>query len=195
MLERCPKVVGAKSAAAWFIICVAVALRASTHRVAKSHVGRPAKLIVDMLGEYPLFNIPAEHQKNFKDQLLPIAPEFVEFLSETPVTDRTGFVFNPPSISGRKRIGRQGAIKVISDIGKAAGVKVHEDANSRKVKYASAHDLRRAFGERWAPRVMPTTLQLMMRHESIETTLRFLRGPKCPNGGQSHLAGIRKPVW
>ncbi len=132
--------------------------------------------MVDMLGEYPLFNIPAEHQKNFKDQLLPIAPEFVEFLSETPVTDRTGFVFNPPSISGRKRIGRQGAIKVISNIGKAAGVKVHEEANSRKVKYASAHDLRRAFGERWAPRVMPTTLQLMMRHESIETTLRFYVG-------------------
>ncbi len=40
-------------------------------------------------------------------------------------------------------------------------------------KYASAHDLRRSFGTRWASRVKPTTLQLLMRHESIETTLKY----------------------
>ena len=46
-----------------------------------------------------------------------------------------------------------------------------------KVKYASAHDLRRSFGERWATRVMPQVLQELMRHESIETTLRYYVGP------------------
>jgi len=40
-------------------------------------------------------------------------------------------------------------------------------------KYASAHDLRRSFGTRWASRVKPATLQLLMRHASIETTLKY----------------------
>ena len=44
------------------------------------------------------------------------------------------------------------------------------------MKYASAHDLRRAFGERWAARLMPAQLKELMRHESIETTLRFYVG-------------------
>ena len=37
---------------------------------------------------------------------------------------------------------------------------------------ASAHDLRRSFGFRWSCRVMPTVLGKLMRHESIETTMR-----------------------
>jgi hypothetical protein len=44
------------------------------------------------------------------------------------------------------------------------------------VKYASAHDLRRAFGERWARRVMPQDLMELMRHESIDTTMRYYVG-------------------
>ncbi|HEY3395397.1 MAG TPA: site-specific integrase, partial [Lacipirellulaceae bacterium] len=45
-----------------------------------------------------------------------------------------------------------------------------------KLKYASAHDLRRAFGLRWSARVMPAVLQQLMRHESIETTMRYYVG-------------------
>ena len=45
-----------------------------------------------------------------------------------------------------------------------------------KVKYASAHDLRRSFGFRWAMRVMPPVLMQMMRHESIQTTQQFYVG-------------------
>jgi Phage integrase family. len=44
------------------------------------------------------------------------------------------------------------------------------------VKYASAHDLRRSFGERWSQKVMPAVLQQMMRHESIDTTMKFYVG-------------------
>jgi integrase len=58
-------------------------------------------------------------------------------------------------------------------MGKAAGVKVN---TTGKLKYASAHDLRRPFGERWAPRVMPQVLMELMRHESIDTTLKFYVG-------------------
>ena len=43
-------------------------------------------------------------------------------------------------------------------------------------KYASAHDLPRAFGLRWSARVMPAVLQQLMRHESIETTMRYYVG-------------------
>ena len=41
------------------------------------------------------------------------------------------------------------------------------------MKYASAHDLRRSFGSRWAPKVKPATLQRLMRHASIETTMAY----------------------
>ena len=40
-------------------------------------------------------------------------------------------------------------------------------------KYASAHDLRRAFGTRWASRVKPAVLQKLMRHASINTTMAY----------------------
>ena len=39
--------------------------------------------------------------------------------------------------------------------------------------FASADDVRRAFGTRWARLVKPAVLQAMMRHSSIETTLSY----------------------
>lgn len=63
-----------------------------------------------------------------------------------------------------KRVGR-----TISAIGRAAGVVV----NKPEGKAGSAHHLRRAFGTRWAARIKPATLQLLMRHRIIETTLRY----------------------
>jgi hypothetical protein len=45
-----------------------------------------------------------------------------------------------------------------------------------KLKNASAHDLRRSFWARWAPPVIPAVLQQIMRHESIETTMRYYVG-------------------
>jgi integrase len=66
--------------------------------------------------------------------------------------------------------------EIVSTIGRAAGVKVNTDPKTGKVKFASAHDLRRSFGERWASRVMPQVLMELMRHESIETTMKFYVG-------------------
>ena len=54
-------------------------------------------------------------------------------------------------------------------------MKVNTDAKG-KVKYASAHDLRRSFGERWATRVMPQVLMELMRHASIKATMRYYVG-------------------
>lgn len=71
----------------------------------------------------------------------------------------------------------------IEAIAKLAGVivgereKFDEDGKAYTVKeYASAHDLRRAFGVRWARRVMPTVLRELMRHTTVETTMRYYVG-------------------
>jgi integrase len=70
--------------------------------------------------------------------------------------------------------------KVVSAIGRSAGIvvdrKATSDPDSPRVKYASAHDLRRSFGARWAVRVMPQVLMELMRHEKIETTLKYYVG-------------------
>ena len=123
----------------------------------------------------PLFEIHAELEKGHTDRLLPMAPEFALLLQQTPEQDRSGPVFR---LQGRQgRYGQYQVSKTVSRIGRAAGVTVHVDPrDSSKVKVASAHDLRRAFGERWAARVMPAQLMELMRHESIETTLRFYVG-------------------
>ncbi len=40
-------------------------------------------------------------------------------------------------------------------------------------KTASAHDLRRSFGSRWARKVAPAVLRELMRHSSVETTMGY----------------------
>ena len=45
--------------------------------------------------------------------------------------------------------------------------------NKEQNKFGSAHDLRRAYGTRWAKRLKPFELKTLMRHASIETTERY----------------------
>jgi integrase len=59
--------------------------------------------------------------------------------------------------------------EIIVKLGKKAGVVV----NKADDKFASAHDLHRAFGTRWAKRVMPAVLRRLMRHASIGTTMGY----------------------
>ena len=72
-----------------------------------------------------------------------------------------------------KQIHKDTAGDIVSKIGEMAGVKVHTHPTSGKVKYASAHDLRRSFADRWSRLVMPSVLQELMRHESIDTAMRY----------------------
>lgn len=134
-------------------------------------------LCVDFSGNYPMFHIPADEEKGHKDRTLPMAPEFAMFLNETPEHERSGFVFNPGlRRPGKTEQGRCRAAYVgqtISKIGKAANIKV---SHRGRTKYASVHDLRRSFGTRWAAKVTPTVLMELMRHDNIETTLRFYVG-------------------
>jgi integrase len=146
-----------------------------------------AWLSVDLAGRRPMLRIPGDRQKSGKDELYPIAPEFAEMLLGVPEADRTGRAFKLPGDP------RNDAVSdVIASVGKQAGIKVKakpeapaSEAEGRKkvrgrsksaVKYASAHDLRRSFCERWAARVMPQVLMQLARHESIETTMKFYVG-------------------
>lgn len=142
-------------------------------------------LLVDLQSyKYPMLLIRAEAEKGDKDRLLPIVPEFAEFLQSIPKEERTGFVFNPLSkrSSRYKRISDLAVSKKVADIGEKAMIIVGEKGNidketgKRKPRYASAHDLRCSFGERWSLKVMPQALMQLMRHESMETTLKFYVG-------------------
>lgn len=116
-----------------------------------------------------MLRIFAEDEKGMRDRLLPITPDFAAFLEAVPNHERHGLVFK----LGDKRQPKAWAVtNVVSGIGKEAGILV----NARDGKYASAHDFRRSFGERWALRVEAAVLMQLMRHESITTTLRYYVG-------------------
>lgn len=134
-----------------------------------------AEMRVDLSQRRPMLWIPANEEKGNEDRRLPIAPEFAEFLLATPEDERNGFVFTPLARRPWQTKGRL-RTDTISDIGEAANVVVNTDRKTGKVSYASAHDFRRSFGERWALRVMPAVLMELMRHDSIDTTMKFYVG-------------------
>lgn len=107
------------------------------------------------------FRILSEGEKGNEDRYTPMTPDFVAFLRETPEEQRMGLVFG-------LRVTKNQASRVIGRIGEKAGIKV-----SNKGRTASAHDLRRSFGTRWAPRVHPTILQQLMRHADLTTTMSY----------------------
>jgi len=125
-----------------------------------------AAISVDLSSKFPRFRIYAEAEKGHKDRLLPMTPDFAGWLLNTPQAQRSGPVF--PLCNG-KQVDSGTVGRVVSAIGEKAGVVVNKAAG----KFASAHDLRRAFGTRWASKVKPATLQLLMRHASIQTTLDY----------------------
>ncbi len=176
MLAKTETIVGPERAESWKHYLRGLYL--SGLRLAESlnlYWDRHDMLCIELEGNRPLLWIPGPLHKRGVDTLAPVAPEFAEFLLSTSEDKRTGRVFNPaPERKHGDRMSDQQVSKIISRIGKAAGVKV--DQKGDKVKYASAHDLRRSFGERWSSRVMPQVLQELMRHEQIETTLRFYVG-------------------
>lgn len=114
--------------------------------------------------------IDSEDQKNRETELHPVTPDFSDFLLSTPPSNRHGFVFNPKR--ARKVSRRVDTVSDwIVDVGEKAGVKV--DQKDGQPVYASAHDLRRAFGDRWSRIVEPLELRDLMRHASVATTEQF----------------------
>jgi integrase len=118
-------------------------------------------LAVDMKAEYPVYRIFAAGEKGARDRILPIAPEFVRMLRRVPLDQRHGLVFG-------LNVNVVTAVRIISTACRLAGIVVDRDQSN-----ATAHDLRRSFGSRWASRVTPAELQILMRHKSIETTMKY----------------------
>lgn len=111
-------------------------------------------------------------QKSNKAELVPLAWQAVELLE--PMREDRGYVFSPQRLrgSGTMQRTRHKVGLVISKIGAAARVVVNVETG----KTASAHDLRRSFGFRWAQKVMPAVLMRLMRHQDISTTMNFYVG-------------------
>ena len=180
MLQKVSEVVGGAAADSWCHLLNGLwwsGLRLGEAMSLSWDIGQPVS--VDSSGRRPMFHLRADAHKSRKDCVLPMAPEFWQFLDGTPTFDRCGFVFNPQSRRDPShRLRLDSVSKVICRIGKAAGVKVADRSGTSRnpVKFASAHDLRRTFGYRWSMRVMPVVLQQLMRHESISTTMEFYVG-------------------
>ena len=128
---------------------------------------RDSPFSIDMSGLFPRFRIRAGAQKSKKAELLPMTPDFAEWIRKrVPIEQRFGLVFNTIGKTGG-RLTASEVGRTVSEIGEAAGVVV----NASEEKYATCHDLRRSFGTRWAQRIMPAQLQKLMRHQAIETTM------------------------
>lgn len=125
-------------------------------------------------GHRPRLVISAASEKGFRDRILPITPDFAAMLRDVPKARRRGRVIKWTLSRGETNSVKT-VSKRISAIGAAAKVIVGEKANGDP-QFATAHDFRRTFALRWAPKVMPIVLKDLMRHSSLETTLRYYVG-------------------
>ena len=128
-------------------------------------------ICVDLSGERPTFRIRSEADKGRKNRRFPMAPEFAEMLLSVPPSERVGRVL-PFLGRGHRPLAMDRVVRAICGFGTAAGIVVGRNTEGEPI-YASAHDLRRSFGTRWAKRVLPPVLKLLMRHSSIATTMTY----------------------
>ena len=132
------------------------------------------RISIDLTSGRPLLRIPAAMEKSNQNRLYPVATEFAEMILAVPESKRHGPFFTVLTKEGkaygrsRHRVG-----KIIAGLGRAAGIITNVDSKHGKKTFASAHDFRRSFGERWSKRVEAPFLQKMMRHSAIATTLRY----------------------
>ena len=142
-----------------------------------------------------LLSIPAKMQKSRKALEAPTTPAFTALLEG--IQNRTGWIFNPPARRQRRGQGRLTAEhvgRIITLFGIEAKVKVNAEG-----KPASAHDLRRSFGQRMADAGLPPRdLQAIMRHASFTTTEAYYLRDRAQDQGQRIAAylgtGTKKPA-
>ena len=107
----------------------------------------------------------AAGQKSGHDETIPLLPELHDWLAS--LGRNSGPVVSP--LVNGKPVTLDTTKRQISAIGAASGIVTGGDGG----KHVTAHDLRRSFGTRWALRVHPLVLKKLMRHETLDTTLRF----------------------
>ena len=142
--------------------------------------------------QHPTLVVPST-QKNGEHQEIPMLPGLRDLLLSVPETDRTGWVANPQPVEYQRRLSgnrraesrkarsierltKERVSRVIAKIGKEAGVVVRpvDERKKNRVKYASAHDLRRGCALRLINAgVSAETLMVVMRHADFATTQKF----------------------
>lgn len=175
MLDVVPKTVGNENAEQWKFLLRFLWTSGLRLGEALNTTWGTGPIAVIMAGDFPRLCIEALADKSGKPRLLPLAPEAAELLAGIPEEKRVGRLLRLPMLYTPDLVRMDSVSKVVSQIGQDAGVIVAKSPDGA-VKYASAHDLRRSFGARWASRVLPQQLQEMMRHRSISTTLLFYVG-------------------
>jgi len=123
------------------------------------------------MGKHFYFRIQAEAEKGNQDRITPMAPEFEQLLRK--VKNQKGRVFQPVTKWTRGVIPR---IDTTGRLVKRIATKANVISDTDKGSYATAHDLRRSFGERWAQLILPQQLMELMRHTDIKTTLAYYVG-------------------
>ncbi|MCE9546601.1 MAG: hypothetical protein K8T25_13925 [Planctomycetia bacterium] len=73
-------------------------------------------IMVDLSGRRPRLRIYAEADKGGQDRLLPMTPDFAEFLLKTPRVDRQGLVFPIMGLTTRQPITPKRVSRIVSAI-------------------------------------------------------------------------------
>jgi len=155
--------------------------------------------LADLDTRAPLLVIPADHAKDGTAREIAMTPDAVAWFRKRPPTRRRGLVFRPLTRYGQAA--RQEATgKTIAKIGRRARVWIRDrEKLDRKTgqrvtvaQFATAHDLRRSFGARWAPYVKPLVLMHMMQHGQIKTTNQFYIGQNTARNAAAIRAGFRE---
>lgn len=178
MLAAIPDVIDAEYVAGWKFLLEGLWLSGLRLGEALRLTWNPSGFCVNLAAGVPRLKIEVNEQKSTKAELLPLAPDFGEFLLNVPPAERRGRVFRPQLYGQAGEMRLDTCSKKIQEIGKEARVVVEEKAPKSgktevRKKYASAHDFRRAFGKRWRQKVKSDILKQLMRHASIVTTETF----------------------
>lgn len=125
----------------------------------------PSEFQVDLSGERPYYRIWSGAEKGRETRLLAITPDAAEFFQGRAARRAGDLVFDLGELHDSTISHR------VSKLSKKAGVFVLDSRGRQRP--AGCHDLRRSFGQRWAPRVPPLVLMELMRHADIKTTLAY----------------------
>ena len=124
-----------------------------------------ADVWLDTSRDYPLIRMRPRGSKSRQQRVTPPLPEFWPLVE---AFDRSGFVLPWPV--RRHRIARRTVQKVVTQIGKRAGV----ITNPQTGHTATAHDLRRSYATALARRYGYGAAQLGAGHADIETTMHYV---------------------
>ena len=147
--------------------------------------------------ECSTISIPST-QKNGRHQVIPMLPGLERLLRSVPECECSGWVVNPLPVELKGRTGRcvgdrltkERVSRIICEIGRKAGVVVQQDdeETGRRLKYASAHDLRRGCAARLINAgVSAETLKVVMRHRDFATTERHYGATRSAQAAGSEI--------